>query len=316
MYTVRVIGPGRAGRSMAGALERRGASVQGLIGRLDDPRAAAVGVDVVVLAVPDDVVATVARAVEPVDSAAVVHLSGSLGLDVLAPHRRRGSMHPLAPLPDPVTGARRLLEGTTFAVDGDPVVDGLVALLGGRPMRVRPERRAEYHAAATIAANHVVALMGQVQRVAADAGLGVDAFVALARLALDDVAALGPAGALTGPAARGDEHTLARHRAVLRADERPAYDAGVALARRLAAQRDAEGRGSGQLAVRLGSGQLAGRLGSGQLAGRLGSGQLAEVADGPGADRAVSWTTTGEAGADGAGLAAQGGPVMAVSSWS
>lgn len=208
-----------------------------VLGRFDDLRTAAAGVDVVVLATPDDVVGEVARTIEPVDSTALVHLSGSLGLDALAPHRRRASMHPLAPLPDPVTGCRRLLGGITFAVDGDPVANALVALLGGQAMKVDPGHRAEYHAAATIAANHVVALMGQVERVAATAGLPIDAFVALARLALDDVAALGPAGALTGPAARGDRQTLARHRAVLCPEERPAYDAGAALASRLAGSR-------------------------------------------------------------------------------
>lgn len=246
MCTVRVIGPGRAGRSMARALEQRGACVRAVLGRFDDLRAAAGGVDVVVLATPDDVVGEVAQSIEPVATTALVHLSGSLGLDVLAPHRRRGSVHPLAPLPDPVTGCRRLLGGITFAVDGDPVAGALVALLGGRTMIVDPGRRAQYHAAATIAANHVVALMGQVERVATTAGLPVDAFVALARMALDDVAALGPAGALTGPAARGDHQTLARHRAALCPDERSAYDAGAALASRLASSRQRTERGHGR----------------------------------------------------------------------
>ena len=55
--------------------------------------------------------------------------------------------------------------------------------------------------------------------------------------ALTDVAELGPAAALTGPAARGDEATLDRHRRTLDPAEVPGYDAGVALARRLAARR-------------------------------------------------------------------------------
>ena len=45
---------------------------------------------------------------------------------------------------------------------------------------------------------------------------------------------LGPSAALTGPAARGDRSTIERHRQVLPASERPGYDAGVALAERLA----------------------------------------------------------------------------------
>ena len=78
-----------------------------------------------------------------------------------------------------------------------------------------------------------MAVLGQVERVAAAAGLGVDAFLPLAATALQDVADLGPAAALTGPAARGDEATLARHRAALAPEEVPGYDAGVALVRRL-----------------------------------------------------------------------------------
>jgi hypothetical protein len=52
--------------------------------------------------------------------------------------------------------------------------------------------RTAYHAAATIAANHLVALVGQVERVAATAGLPLDAFAGLMRAALDDAVALGP----------------------------------------------------------------------------------------------------------------------------
>lgn len=235
MLNVRIIGPGRAGCAMAAALARRGVGVAGVLGRGDDLGRAAAGVDALVLATPDDAVAAVAAAVAPDAGAVVLHLSGSLGLDVLAPHPRRASLHPLVPIPDPETGARRLLAGPTCAVDGDPLAAELVGLLGGTPRRVAPDDRAAYHAAACITANHLVALLGQVERVAERVGLTMADFLDLARAALDDVARVGPAAALTGPAARGDRATLARHRAALDPSERPAYDAGVALARRLAA---------------------------------------------------------------------------------
>ena len=75
--------------------------------------------------------------------------------------------------------------------------------------------------------------MGQVERVAAAAGVPLEAYLDLARGSLDDVGQLGPRGAITGPAARHDEETLARHRAVLDPAEREAYDALAALAARL-----------------------------------------------------------------------------------
>jgi pantoate--beta-alanine ligase len=119
------------------------------------------------------------------------------------------------------------------------VAADLAALLDGSVVVVDDEHRAAYHAAACIASNHLVALMGQVERVAASAGLDLDTFVGLARAALTDVAELGPVSALTGPAARRDEATLERHRHTLGPAEIPGYEAGVALARRLASDRPA-----------------------------------------------------------------------------
>ena len=84
----------------------------------------------------------------------------------------------------------------------------------------------------------MVALIGQVERVAATAGLPLDAFAGLMRAATDDALSLGPRRALTGPAARGDWDTVEAHRSVLGSmaghrSELAAYDALVGLARRL-----------------------------------------------------------------------------------
>ncbi len=119
-----------------------------------------------VIATPDDAIADVAAAVAPVATTTVVHLSGSLGLDALAPHPRRAAVHPLVPLPNAEVGAARLASGVTFAVAGAPVARHIVETLGGRVVEVADGDRAAYHAAACIAANHVVALLGQVERVA------------------------------------------------------------------------------------------------------------------------------------------------------
>jgi predicted short-subunit dehydrogenase-like oxidoreductase (DUF2520 family) len=238
--TLRLVGPGRAGRSITSALVDSGSVLLGVRTRGDDLKDAADGVDVVIIATPDAVVADVAAAIRPVDGTVVLHLSGALGLDVLAPHERRASLHPLMPLPSPEVGRVRLRSGITFAVAGDPMATTLGQALGGRCIDIDDDHRAAYHAAACIASNHLVALLGQVERVAATAGLGVDAFLALAAAALRDVADLGPAAALTGPAARGDDATLARHRRALAAEEIAGYDAGVDLARRLAESAPAE----------------------------------------------------------------------------
>jgi predicted short-subunit dehydrogenase-like oxidoreductase (DUF2520 family) len=242
MTSVRIIGGGRAGRSFEAALTAAGFRVAGVLHRSDDFSRAAYGVDVVLLAVPDRAVRIVSRSVAPVSGTAVLHCAGSLGLDVLEGHERTGSIHPLVTLPDPLIGSLRLRGGAFFAVAGDQVATDLALGLAGHPIVVAEQDRATYHAAATIAANHLVALLGQVQRVAETAGLPLEAFLPLARGALDDVALLGPATALTGAAARGDETTLDRHRGALPAEERDGYEAGVALARRLAGARAATWR--------------------------------------------------------------------------
>ncbi|HLI43822.1 MAG TPA: DUF2520 domain-containing protein [Acidimicrobiales bacterium] len=233
---VRIVGRGRAGRSLELALGKAGVAVEVLRGRSPATAlaVAADGVDAVLLTVPDRFVADVAAAITPSPTTAVLHCSGSLGLEVLDPHPRRGSLHPLATLPDEVIGSMRLRGGAFFAVSGDGAATDLALALGGRPIVVDAADRAAYHAAACVASNHLVALLGQVQRIAAGAGLPLEAFLPLARGAIDDVAMLGPAAALTGPAARGDLATIEAHRAAIGPAELAGYDAGVDLARRVA----------------------------------------------------------------------------------
>ncbi|MEA3019372.1 MAG: hypothetical protein QOI47_896, partial [Actinomycetota bacterium] len=137
MPILRVIGPGRAGTAMSRALEAAGWTIAAPLGRGDDVRAAADLVDLVVIATPDAVVAEVASAIEPDDSTVIAHLAGSLGLDALAPHRRRASVHPLVSIP--TSGAD--LRGAWFAVAGDRIAERVVADLGGRAVTVEePDR--------------------------------------------------------------------------------------------------------------------------------------------------------------------------------
>ncbi len=234
---VRVIGAGRAGRSFAKAIDdlvdwdvidMRGRGVA-----IDD---AAADVDLVLIATPDTVVADVAAAIRP-GRAVVAHVAGSLGLDVLAPHDRRAALHPLMSLPDAEIGAERLTGGW-FAVAGDPLVADLATALGGRTFEIADDDRALYHAAAAVASNHLVALLGHAQRLGASVGVPADALMALALGSAENAVALGPAAALTGPAARGDEATLVAHRDAIgrRAPrELAVYEAMLAEARRLAA---------------------------------------------------------------------------------
>ena len=220
---VTVIGTGRAGTSFSRALSSVGHEVQLLthaeLSHVHSP-------DVVLLCVPDDEIANVARALAPSDDVVIAHVAGSRTLDVLSGHPRVGSLHPLMTLPSGELGAQRLL-GATYCVSGDEVVVQLVASLGGRVITIGDEQRTLYHATATAASNHLVALMGHVQRLAQGAGLELEDFLDLSRRALDDVSLLGPERALTGPASRGDVATVDAHLAAIPEAERSTY---VALA--------------------------------------------------------------------------------------
>lgn len=229
--SVTVVGRGRAGGSFTAALTAAGWTVTNVSGR-SRPLVVDRAEELVLLCVPDAAVADVARSLEVRDDVVVAHCAGSLRTDVLAPHPRTGSIHPLVALPDAGRGAARL-RGAWFAVSGDPLLTQVAGALGGRAAEVHDDDRERYHATACVAANHLVALMAQVERLAPD-GVPLAAFVELARGALDDVAALGPAAALTGPVARGDLATVSGHLDAIGADERTLYLALADAAARLA----------------------------------------------------------------------------------
>jgi predicted short-subunit dehydrogenase-like oxidoreductase (DUF2520 family) len=240
-----LVGPGRAGTAVATALVAAGWRVVAVAGREADApstRAAAArfgapattapdavrDADLVVIATPDAAIEAVAAELGATvrRDALVVHLSGARGVDVLgAVPARTGALHPLQTLPSADAGAERLT-GAWCAVAGDPQVAEIARRLGMQPIEVADEDRAAYHAAACIAANHLVALLAQVERVAP---VPLDAFLPLIRAAVDNVEDLGAEAALTGPVARGDVETVRGHLGALSEADRDAY---LALARR------------------------------------------------------------------------------------
>jgi len=168
----------------------------------------------------------------------VVHLAGSVGVDALAPVAEArtdvdlGALHPLQTLPSPEAGAARL-PGSWAAVAGSVRVPDLATSLGLVPFTVADADRAAYHAAASVASNHLIALLGQVERIASDARVPFAAFEPLVRATLDNAFALGPSAALTGPVARGDVDTVVRHLGAVDESEHRAYKALAAAAARL-----------------------------------------------------------------------------------
>lgn len=203
-----IVGAGRVGTALAAALRAAAVAVTGPHGRGYD----GTGDRVVLLCVPDDAIAAAASHVGP--GPLVGHCSGATGLEVLG-DRPGFSLHPLMT----VTPAGADFRGVVAAVDGSSpealaVARALAAAAGFRPVRVAARDRVAYHAAASIAANYLITVEAAAAELLATAGLDRAALLPLARAALENWGRLGPA-ALTGPVARGDAGTVARHRAAV-----------------------------------------------------------------------------------------------------
>ena len=215
-------GAGRVGSSIAGAAERAGIDIR-LAGRNEaiDARGEA---EAVLLCVPDEAIAeaaaTIAAAAPGLRFAG--HTSGASGLDALKPLAAAGaatfSLHPLQTVPDgntDFTGCPAAISGST--AEALELARALAERLGMRPFEIPDEHRAVYHAAASIASNFLVALEESAAGLLAEAG-APDARELLAPLVLRTAANWSERGAaaLTGPIARGDEATVARHLEALR----------------------------------------------------------------------------------------------------
>ena len=203
---VAIVGDGRLGNALAQALRAAGMTVAGPFGRGAEP----VPCDVVLLCVPDEEIANAAAAIGP--GPLVGHCSGATGLESLYP-REGFSLHPLMT----VTDAGADFTGATAAIDAtDPeaysAAEELAQALQMRTLRVEPEDRPAYHAAASIASNFLVTLEAAAEQVGAGAGLEREMLVPLVRATVENWATLGARRSLTGPVARGDEITVTRQR--------------------------------------------------------------------------------------------------------
>lgn len=238
---VGIAGSGRVARAMALALAPRSAAPVLIWGRSPGPvqdAASAVGAavadsikglvagcDLIVIAVADAALATVAGqladALEPGAEPFVCHVSGGSGAAILAPLADRGALtaavHPAMTFTgDPAQEVERMA-GARFAItapDREALAEArtLIALIGGIAVEIAEDRRALYHAALSHAANHLVTLMSGAAHALRAAGADEpEALLApLVRAALENSLAHG-FDALSGPLLRGDSDTIARH---------------------------------------------------------------------------------------------------------
>jgi predicted short-subunit dehydrogenase-like oxidoreductase (DUF2520 family) len=112
-----------------------------------------------------------------------------------------------------------LFHGVTCVVAGDPLAiewgRELARCVGATAVLVAAGRLPVYHAGAVLASNAVVAVVDAavslLERAGFEHAAALHALEPLTRAAVDNVFRLGPERALTGPVARGDVTTIARH---------------------------------------------------------------------------------------------------------
>jgi predicted short-subunit dehydrogenase-like oxidoreductase (DUF2520 family) len=263
---IAIIGPGKVGTALGVLARRAGWSVRGVAGgrvgraraatetigdaRTGSPADVASTAGLVLLTVPDDAVRDVCEELSAAgavgEGTVVAHCSGALDSEVLSTARDLGaavgSMHPLQTFPTVEAAIERML-GTFFFIEGDEgaveALEAFASAVGGRPVRIDARAKPLYHAAAVLACNYLTALLdaalAAAQQAGIERGVAAEAMEPLVRATLDNVFALGPERALTGPIVRGDGETVRRHLRALAGGELDglyravgAYTAGVA----------------------------------------------------------------------------------------
>lgn len=244
--SVAIIGAGRLGTALAVALARNGYAIRSLVARgIKSARKAATLVDgqvetfaakqlellppaqVFLIAVTDDEIANVASqlsALSYTSKPVVLHTSGALSSEALAPLRAKGwstgSVHPLIS----VSGANDTVEGAFWSVEGDAravrLAKTLVRDLGGTSFSIRTADKPLYHAAAVMTSGNVTALFDVALEMLVACGLTRKTarriLQPLLASTVHNLETKDPAAALTGTFSRGDVETVKRHLAALK----------------------------------------------------------------------------------------------------
>ena len=254
-----LIGSGRVGVPMAAALgraghrvvattaisqkskERVGAMLSGVL--VKKPHDVSEGVDLLLLAVPDDVLPELVSGLVSTGAITpgqmVVHTSGRYGVDVLTPVLSASALpmaiHPVMTFTGTSVDIQRMV-GAPFGVTAPeqllPIAQALVVDLGGEPVVIPEEKRAAYHAALAWSSNFLATVVNQGKEMVADLGVENPSFLLAPLLSatLDNALRYGDS-AMTGPISRGDAATVQAHLDVLSRTSPAARSAYLAMAR-------------------------------------------------------------------------------------
>ena len=245
-HGISIIGAGRLGRSLGRSLRERGWKIHSVITRSQATARRAVRaigggharaaissevflVPIVLVSVPDSAIPEVVQQLAAVGhpdarKRFILHTSGALCSDVLAPLRQLGafvgSVHPLQSFSGVSAPS---LEGRVFAVEGDAAAvraaRSLTRTLGGEIVHLASADKPLYHAAASMAAGQVLAEVEAAIQLFAALGIkrreALRALLPLTRQVLENQERLGSHAAWTGPLARGDFRVVAEHEKAL-----------------------------------------------------------------------------------------------------
>ncbi len=267
--TLNLLGGGRVGKTLGRLWHTQGvlhvqdvlttslASAQAAVDFIGAGRAVAsledmCPADFWLIAVPDRQIAAsaaeLARTLGGQAAATAFHASGALAAAELAPLQSLGwkvaSAHCILSFATPATAVQQFA-GTACALEGQAAalaaLEPLFQRIGARCFTLPSADKLRYHAAAVFATNFLPVLQATAEALWRDSGVPPELLpqlrATLLRKAVDNLLALGPAGALTGPAARGDTALVQRQgQAVAAWDAQAgaAYAALSELAARLA----------------------------------------------------------------------------------
>ncbi|MDD8019159.1 MAG: DUF2520 domain-containing protein [Bacteroidota bacterium] len=237
---ITIIGAGAVGRSIAAALLRGGAAINGIysrssqsalllakkihcknFGTVDDIKSVQ---GVIIAAVPDSQIKSVARRLVLIQKSfknvIVLHTSGALASDELDILKRKGaatgSFHPMQTFP---TFKTTTLKNIWCAAEGDlrarKIARDIATTCGASSFEISKEAKVLYHTAGIFASNYLVTLLSIVEEIALKVKITQSDVWKIYRPIIESTLRNGmetsPAEALTGPIARGDADTINKH---------------------------------------------------------------------------------------------------------
>lgn len=213
---IAIIGDGRVGGHLLRAFTEAGAETMAVKPRTLE--ALPDDADLYLISVADGAVIDVASKL-PETGAVVAHTSGSVGIEALQEHRRRGVLYPLQTFSHERALNYKEIPFFTEASDAGSleVLSRAVDILGAKRYEADSEKRRMLHLASVFCCNFANKLWDISDRILAKEGLPSEVVRPLMKETLSKLDTLTPREAQTGPAVRGDIGIIRKHEALLEA---------------------------------------------------------------------------------------------------